>query len=172
MKTPDNAPRHRADVTQACTCLGVVPWRNIVQCVGALSIALALTGCSPQPVGDELARPAISSPVPMAVALADAQNWATRQPGRFYSVPSPSSSMAPRITSKCVVLLETYRGTPLFKGDLVRFDRGDVNGVLHEIYEVTPTHVFMTGSNNKVSDGWFPISSISLQVAGILYTAR
>ena len=136
------------------------------------ALFFALAGCAPQPIGDENKLPATSSPVTMASAVVDAQNWAARSPGRRYSVPSATSSMAPRITSKCVVLLEPYAGTPLYRGDVLRFNRGDTDNVLHEVMDATPTHVFISGLNNSRSDGWFPRSTISMQLAGILYTTR
>ena len=138
----------------------------------AAVVFLAVAGCAPQPIGDENKLPATSSPVTMASAIIDAQKWTSEKPGRRYSVPSATSSMAPRITSKCVVLLEPYTGTPLYRGDVVRFNRGDTDNVLHEVMDATPTHVFISGINNSRSDGWFPRTTISMQMAGILYTAR
>lgn len=80
--------------------------------------------------------------------------------------------MAPLIDSRSIVLLESYTGQSIAKGDWVRFDRGDAPNVLHRVEDVTETHVYLSGWNNRYSDGWFPKSAISYRLAGVLYAAN
>ncbi len=134
--------------------------------------AFILAGCSPRPVGSEAVNPAPSSSYLREQVNGDAALWALTGAGRAYGPVSATSSMAPLIDSRSVVLLEPYSGQPIAKGDWVRFDRGDVPNVLHRVEDVTATHVYLSGWNNRTSDGWFPKTAISYRLAGILYASN
>ena len=70
-------------------------------------------------------------------------------------------SMEPHIDCKKSTLLqEIYYGQDLFVGDVVVFDRGDIPLVQHTIADMNETSVYMSGDNNRYSDGWFPKSKI------------
>jgi hypothetical protein len=137
--------------------------------------ALIPAGCALRPVGNEKCNPAPSSHTAMERVAADAALWAllSSDRDRTYRSITATSSMTPFLDSRSIALLEVYRpGDPIFVGDVICFDRGDVQNVLHRVEAVTATHVYVSGWNNLWPDGWFPKTVITHKLAGILYAQR
>ena len=136
--------------------------------VGAV---LLFSGCATiRPLEDRA--PAPSSSFDKAKVKSDAALWALTGPGRKWSEIAPTGSMAPLMDSRSVALFEVYTGQPLYVGDWVVFDRGDVPNVLHRISEIKGDYLYISGVNVPRSDGWFHKSRVKLRVAGVLYSTR
>ena len=125
--------------------------------VTSLAVALLLSGC------------ASSWPTPRlsfyhAASVADAKREIASRPKMAGSVLAPvayTGSMKPHLRGGELVLLEPYIGQQLAAGDVVSFDRGDAPNCLHMVADVKGSHVYMTGTNNRYSDGWFHVSKIN-----------
>ena len=82
--------------------------------------------------------------------------------------PVIGASMLPLIHNGDWALQEAYVGQPL-EHEVVRAIvtvKGDT--LLHYVYDETRTHVFLTGINNRRSDGWIEKSKVTHVLVGIL----
>lgn len=136
-------------------------------------LLLGFAGCASTQFGTEKSNPAPSSSYAKQRVLKDANLWALTGPGRAYGEVSATSSMVPLADSHSILLHEVYTpGMEIRVGDWVSFDRGDKDNVTHRVEDVTETHVYVSGVNNRHSDGWFPKTAIHTRVAGILFSSR
>jgi hypothetical protein len=64
--------------------------------------------------------------------------------------------------------------TPLAPGQMVEFNRGDLPAVFHYIADVSRDgkHLYISGLNNRYSDGWFHRDSVAYVVREIITTAE
>jgi hypothetical protein len=82
----------------------------------------------------------------------------------FISYASLTGSMKPYIHGgyREMLLLEPYAGQPLVVGNVVSFDRDPKTPrCLHMIAAVRGDYVYLSGTNNRWSDGWYHRSRIS-----------
>jgi hypothetical protein len=136
--------------------------------VVALAVVCALVGCSkfdPRPT---------SAVATSDSVIADANAWVARAPAvREWHPVSDTGSMEPFVTSNSIVLTEKVSPTGvLLDGEVLVFDRGDSHDVLHVMTHQSATQVFMSGYNNRRSDGWFPRSAVKARMVGQLYLPR
>jgi hypothetical protein len=143
----------------------------------ALSIAILCfwaffgIGCSKQrPLEDQT--PAGSSSLSVEQAKRIVAFASLSVPNGAFCEVAPTGSMAPVIDSRSVLLLERYIGQRLNVGDIVIFDRGDIHSVCHRVVEIKQDAFYVSGDNNRNSDGWHKLSSIKHRVVGVIYTQR
>ena len=105
---------------------------------------------------------------PVAIYLASVE--ANRNGWRISKV-TPTGSMKPLLNGGEYVVGEPYTGQGLHVGMVVIFDRGDTPRVLHMIAVIRGDMVYMSGINNRYSDGWFPKSRI-LEIARAGYGVK
>lgn len=87
----------------------------------------------------------------------------------FSNVSAKTNSMAPYIVGGTdYLLLIDYTNQPLAPGMVVVFDRGDAPRTVHMIAEVYGDYVYMSGLNNRRSDGWFHRSKVRQIVTAVL----
>jgi hypothetical protein len=70
-----------------------------------------------------------------------------------------------------VMALERCRpNTPLVRGQMVQFNRGDLPAVLHYIADISRDgkSLYLSGVNNRYSDGWFPRTAVAYVVREII----
>jgi hypothetical protein len=80
-----------------------------------------------------------------------------------------TGSMRPWLVGGELVVMEPYHGQPLAKGDPLVFNRDDGTlSVLHMVASVNERAVYMTGINNRYSDGWHPLSSVRYIVREVI----
>jgi hypothetical protein len=60
--------------------------------------------------------------------------------------------------------------TPLGRGQMVQFNRGDKPAVLHYIADISRDgkSLYLSGVNNRYSDGWFPRTAVAYVVREII----
>jgi len=77
-------------------------------------------------------------------------------------------SMRPAIEPKDFMAFEAYMGQKL-EGNAVLVNVSWCKiPVVHLAYDETKTHVFLTGINNRKSDGWIPKTAIAGVLVGVL----
>ena len=123
----------------------------------ALVLFLAVSGCAtanwPQP---EATFYHADTP---AQASARAAVW--RAKGYVVGPVAFTGSMRPWIRGGELVVLEPYGEQLLHPGMVLVFYRGaDTPRCIHLVADVTDKAVYMTGINNRYSDGWIPKSKI------------
>lgn len=140
----------------------------IVGCIVGLHLLVVtlFVGCSQEPAGWSSAAP--SSDLPRGLA-GDIASIAARSSGGVWSTVSATGSMRPWIDEKAIVILVPPR-TPVQVGDIVSFDISDTPNVLHRVVSASATHLYISGDNNRHSDGWYPRNVIKYRLAGVLYT--
>ena len=99
----------------------------------------------------------------------DALKWTQSSPNRGWAYVAPTGSMSPVITERSVLLFVKYTGQKLRNGAVVVFDRTDAPNCVHVVCDQTATDVYMSGWNNRLSDGWFSKDKIKGIVVGQLY---
>ena len=112
--------------------------------------------------------PAMPAVERLSSARAAAVSHAWSGPLRVLGIAGNTGSMRPYITGGETLLCDVYYGQPILRGDLLVFDRGDHPRVLHEATAVNPRAVYMSGLNNRYSDGWFPNHKVRLIVRRVI----
>jgi hypothetical protein len=69
-----------------------------------------------------------------------------------------------------MALERCFSNTPLARGQMVQFNRGDKPAVLHYIADVSRDgqFIYLSGVNNRYSDGWFPRAAVAYVVREII----
>jgi hypothetical protein len=70
-----------------------------------------------------------------------------------------------------VLAMERCRpDTPLTRGQMVAFNRGDLPAVLHYIANISRDgqYLYLSGVNNRRSDGWFPRTAVAYVVREVI----
>lgn len=141
---------------------------SLAVCAGVLgTCALLLWGCSPNKAFETKAP---QSALPYSKALELAAAAAATVKGQVGTI-TPTHSMEPYVNENSVIVLEPYTGQPLHKGDIVSFKRSDTDNVLHRILDLNERAVYISGDNNKYSDGWYPLTSIHSRLVIVFYTS-
>jgi hypothetical protein len=101
-----------------------------------------------------------------------AKTWSTIPNNSWRYVMTTSHSMAPALQGGEITLLIDYQpGMPLKRGQMVIFDRGDFPNVLHRVWSFNGSAAYISGDNNRYSDGWIPVSQIKYVVVRVIVTA-
>lgn len=129
-----------------------------------LSTAIWSTGC--QSLTAKWPTPVITytHAATPAQAHARAVEWVRSQPGRSWSPAATTGSMRPHIVGgpREYLLDEVYTEQPLSLGHLVVFHRDTTTPrCLHMIAALRGDWFYISGTNNRWSDGWFHRSTIS-----------
>lgn len=99
-------------------------------------------------------------------------NW--QQAGHHISGYRDSGSMHPVLRGGRELLAKEIcrPDTPLARGQIVEFNRGDHPAVLHYIADVNRagSHIYLSGVSNRHSDGWFHRDSVRFVVREIITT--
>lgn len=106
-----------------------------------------------------------SWPAPVIPVLTETQIPA----GAWVEKTGPTNSMGDYVPPGSTIVLRKYNyGEPLKKGTVVVFDRGDYPRVLHVIADEKDNSYYLSGYNNKQSDGWFDRSKVSAVLVAIV----
>lgn len=139
----------------------------IVFAIAGILLVFALAGCTKNnststgaPSGDYTKQEATNIAL---IALAGR--------GGSYGLCSNTRSMIPILDHDSIVIL-CKPTSPIVVGDIVSFDRGDVQNVLHRVIAANDTHLYISGDNNRYSDGWYPRTVVNYRLNGIIYTKR
>jgi hypothetical protein len=119
--------------------------------------------------------PAVSTPFFHAVSPGEAgqrqAHW-LEHGGFFISAYQDTGSMRPFLSGghERLVMEPCRPETPLAPGLMVQFNRGDVPAVLHYIAAISRNgrSLYLSGINNRSSDGWFPRSRVAFIVREII----
>lgn len=131
-----------------------------------LALVVFLVGCFREPSTFTPVQRGVDTTTSVSV---DAITWSQRSPDRGWAIVAPTGSMKPFFDEHSVLLFTKYTGQPLVNGSVVIFDRSDAPNAVHVVADQTPTHVYMSGYNNRTSDGWYPKTRIKGIVVGQLY---
>lgn len=72
-----------------------------------------------------------------------------------------TGSMRPALNGGEWVMMERYTGQPIKRGDIISFWRDyDTPLCLHMVADINQRAVYMSGINNRESDGWHPLDSV------------
>lgn len=83
----------------------------------------------------------------------------------------PTNSMGDYVPPGSTIVLRKYvAGEKLPKGTVVVFDRGDYSRVLHVLVDESGDSYYLSGYNNKYSDGWFKKSTVSAVLVAVVRT--
>lgn len=98
---------------------------------------------------------------------------ALMKPGLSIVQVEPTGSMLPVFDSHSILIVEKVKGADLKYNDIALYsiDQKD-NTTCHRVKAVKPGAVYMSGDNNKVSDGWIDSNRILYRVVGIIYGQR
>lgn len=139
----------------------------------ALSIPVAaMAGYKPGPGWPEVSTPFYHAATPTQAAsrLAHWQSLSDHSIRRYRD----TGSMRPVLRGgREMLVMQTCRAnTPLTQGQIVQFNRGDHPAALHYIADISPDgqHVYMSGVNNRHSDGWFHRNTIAYVLREIITT--
>ena len=78
------------------------------------------------------------------------------------------NSMRPAIQPKDRMFFESYVGQKLSKQAVLVSLAHCKIPVTHWVYDETDTHIFLTGINNRRSDGWIPKAQVKGVLVGVL----
>jgi len=105
-------------------------------------------------------------------ASAHIQAWRAAKPGNYDSHAALTGSMRPHIHGgprEFLLLEPAGLDTPLQPGVVVGFFRdADTPRCLHMIAALRGDHVYLSGTNNRYSDGWYHRSTIHSILRGIV----
>ena len=134
-------------------------------------LTLLLTSCAPK--RDEDIRPAPSGSQSHEQAVIDGYAWARRVHGRSIMTVADTSSMAPVLDSRTVLLVEPSNGTDLKSNDIAIWQHNSGTLIVHRVIEVNARgYVLFNGDNNHGSDGWVAPEKVRFRVVGLLFSAR
>ena len=132
--------------------------------------ALALAGFKPGGGWPEVATPFFHAAT-QPESDARCQQWC-KTPGFCVQCYRDTGSMHPVLVGgRELLVMEIFRPLmPLAVGQIVLYDRGDHPAVLHYIAAISRdgTHVYLSGVNNRCSDGWFSRNKIAWVVREII----
>lgn len=132
-------------------------------------VALFVAGCATWPV-DQSDFLHVNS---RAEAEKIARDWAISGTGREWSTVAFTGSMKPILNGGEIMLVEKYVGQPLRVGQMVVFYRDEgAPRCVHQVVDLTAGAAYLSGVNNKHSDGWFSLSSVKFVVARVLTFPR
>lgn len=86
------------------------------------------------------------------------------------SVAGPTGSMRPLINDYDIVVLGPVDEIKI--GDILVFDRGDYPNVIHAVAELNSESIYMSGINNRISDGWFDKKKVKWKCYYIIKNRR
>lgn len=138
-------------------------WFVVVVCCIVL-----FASCSKQPAGWGNAAPSGDFVITDAINLAQIS---AATGGGIYAPISATGSMKPWLDEKSIVIL-TVPKSPIVIGDIVSFDRVDCANVLHRVVAANKTSIYISGDNNRYSDGWYPRTAVKFRLSGVLYTIQ
>lgn len=89
------------------------------------------------------------------------------------NISGKSNSMAPLLVHGDYVHLVRYVGQPLHVGQVIVYRSFDGRRIIHMIADISADgqSLYMTGINNRRSDGWIPLSRV-IDIAVFGVTAR
>lgn len=135
-----------------------------MRCAVAL-VCLLLSSCASRPI----ANPPFTRVRSSSEAWWTAVSWKTEDSGQHaWATVGYTGSMRPLLQGGELLLLERYAGRPLVAGELVVFDRGDERHVIHRVVCAGREAIFCMGDNNRVGDGWRPLSAVQYTVASVV----
>jgi len=85
---------------------------------------------------------------------------------------SHTGSMRPWLNGGELVALAPYRGGYLAPGTVVVFDRGDHPRVIHMVVHDNGRAIYITGINNRWSDGWVSRAAIKSVLVEVIKAPR
>ena len=141
----------------------VWPWP--VWFIVATGCIVLCASCSKEPAGWGKAAPSGDFVPTDAVALA---SLSAQTVGGVWAPVSATGSMLPWLDQKSLVILAVPK-LPIRVGDVISFDRKDCANVLHRVVATNSTSIYISGDNNKYSDGWYPRSAVKYRLTGVLY---
>jgi hypothetical protein len=142
----------------------------------ALLLALSLpslshAGYKPGPGWPEVSTPYFRAETP-AEAAARLASW--RAQNLVIRGYRDTGSMRPVLKGgrEVMAMERCTPDTPLEPGQMVEFNRGDLPAVLHYIADVSRDgkHLYISGVNNRRSDGWFHRDTVAYVVREIITT--
>lgn len=115
--------------------------------------------------------PAPSSSVSLEQAQKIAESWWQMDKANHWFIGiEPTGSMVPLFDSRSVLLIERLKEAPR-RGDAVAWMEGE-RLITHRVGDVKNGHAYISGINNRWSDGWIPCDRLLWRVVGIIYTER
>ena len=121
-----------------------------------------------------------SAAIPSAVVLPQAEIWQRQiawsranPSGKVLTMTSlpeygSGNSMRPALQPKDWMFYEAYVGQKLKKqAVLVSLSHCKIP-ITHFVYDETKTHIYLTGINNRRSDGWIPKTKVMGVLVGVL----
>ena len=100
------------------------------------------------------------------------RTWARSGTGREWTTVGFTGSMRPVLNGGEILLLEKYVGQPLRAGSMIVYYRADGVRIVHQVVEVRPGSVYVTGISNRNSDGWINLGQIDCVVARVITFPR
>lgn len=143
--------------------------RNAVESIILAMMAALLAGCTSWPK-EKTEFLHVNS---RADALKLANAWLNPRFGRTWSTVGFTGSMRPVLNGGEVLFLQDYSGQPVRAGQIVCFNRdAGAPRCLHRLIEVRDGGAYISGDNNRNSDGWFPLTRINYVVAKVITFPR
>lgn len=104
-------------------------------------------------------------PKPIVPSFLEAQIPA----GAWVEKTGPTNSMGDYVPPGSTIVLRKYvAGEKLPLGAVVVFDRGDYSRVLHVLVDESGDSYYLSGYNNKYSDGWFKKSTVTAVLVAVV----
>lgn len=130
-----------------------------------LALTLLLTGCASS-VTAAWPKPALTYTHAATAKQASARvtDWQASGPGRRFGDAALTGSMLPYIHGgpREILLLEEYAGQPIALGHVVSFARdAKTPRCLHMVAAIRGDMLYLSGTNNRHSDGWYHRSAVA-----------